>query len=276
MKQNNSAVVSYLLNKTDKYDDKDNKDENVLDYYMRKPEGDNSASIYKSMANNLVKIFEKNPEMKSKEQFTAFLCACLQGDIECVKQLIDFDNKVLNDEIEGINGAILAKTNNHVEIVEYLDKNHNVKAAAGNALDIVMNNFNPNLTTALTTIYQNNPDLQTSTTYTPFLIACYHGHLATVEELIHFDKNVLFDLRRDQFGGDINGTAIAVIKGHTEIVDYLQQEHGIKPILPLINKILLLGSAISGESTIFKQLRLLHGSGFSDKDRRVFKEHISA
>eukprot|EP01084_Bolivina_argentea_P122983 217958_1 len=139
------------------------------------------------MANNLVKILEKNPEMKSKGQFTGFLCACFQGDIECIKQLIDIDNKVLNDKIEGINGATLAKTNNHVEIVEYLDI----------VLDFVMNNFNANLTTMhmLTTIYQNNPDLQTSTKYTPFLIACYHGHLATVEELIHFDKNVLFDLR---------------------------------------------------------------------------------
>eukprot|EP01084_Bolivina_argentea_P122984 217960_1 len=111
----------------------------------------------------------------------------------------------------------------------------------------------------LTTIYQNNPDLQTSTKYTPFLIACYHGHLATVEELIHFDKNVLFDLRYD-----MNGTAIALKKEHTEIVDYLQQEHGIKPTSPPrhLHKILLLGSSISGKSTIFKQLRLLHGSGF--------------
>eukprot|EP01083_Nonionella_stella_P240088 839619_1 len=43
-----------------------------------------------------------------------------------------------------------------------------------------------------------------------------------------------------------------------------------------IQKLLFLGSGGSGKSTFFKQLRCIHGSGFSDKDRRVFKEHISA
>ena len=43
-----------------------------------------------------------------------------------------------------------------------------------------------------------------------------------------------------------------------------------------IQKLLFLGSGGSGKSTFFKQLRCIHGHGFKAKDRRVFKEHISA
>jgi len=43
-----------------------------------------------------------------------------------------------------------------------------------------------------------------------------------------------------------------------------------------IKKLLFLGSGGSGKSTLFKQLRSLHGSGFGEKDRLQFKEHIYA
>lgn len=42
------------------------------------------------------------------------------------------------------------------------------------------------------------------------------------------------------------------------------------------HKLLFLGSGGSGKSTFFKQLRCIHGTGFSHKDRKVYKEHISA
>jgi len=43
-----------------------------------------------------------------------------------------------------------------------------------------------------------------------------------------------------------------------------------------VKKLLFLGSGGSGKSTLFKQLRSLHGAGFGDKDRLQFKEHIFA
>ena len=43
-----------------------------------------------------------------------------------------------------------------------------------------------------------------------------------------------------------------------------------------IKKLLFLGSGGSGKSTLFKQLRSLHGSGFGDKDRLQFRDHIYA
>lgn len=52
--------------------------------------------------------------------------------------------------------------------------------------------------------------------------------------------------------------------------------NGDKDRAAKIQKLLFLGSGGSGKSTFFKQLRCIHGVGFSDKDRRVFKEHISA
>ena len=36
----------------------------------------------------------------------------------------------------------------------------------------------------------------------------------------------------------------------------------------------MLGPGYSGKSTIFKQFRQIHGNGFNDKDRLVFKEQI--
>eukprot|EP01084_Bolivina_argentea_P181242 313043_1 len=41
-----------------------------------------------------------------------------------------------------------------------------------------------------------------------------------------------------------------------------------------IKKLLFLGSGGSGKSTLFKQLRTIHGEGFVDKDRMGFKDHI--
>jgi len=43
-----------------------------------------------------------------------------------------------------------------------------------------------------------------------------------------------------------------------------------------IKKLLFLGSGGSGKSTLFKQLRSLHGSGFGEKDRLQFRDHIYA
>ena len=43
-----------------------------------------------------------------------------------------------------------------------------------------------------------------------------------------------------------------------------------------VKKLLFLGSGGSGKSTLFKQLRTLHGSGYADKDRLQFKDHIFA
>jgi len=41
-----------------------------------------------------------------------------------------------------------------------------------------------------------------------------------------------------------------------------------------VKKLLFLGSGGSGKSTLFKQLRSIHGAGFQDKDRQGYKDHI--
>eukprot|EP01084_Bolivina_argentea_P144655 253736_1 len=43
-----------------------------------------------------------------------------------------------------------------------------------------------------------------------------------------------------------------------------------------VKKLILLGSGESGKSTLFKQLRTLYGTGYADKDRLQFKDHIFA
>jgi len=41
-----------------------------------------------------------------------------------------------------------------------------------------------------------------------------------------------------------------------------------------VKKLLFLGSGGSGKSTLFKQLRTIHGQGFQEKDRQGYKDHI--
>ena len=43
-----------------------------------------------------------------------------------------------------------------------------------------------------------------------------------------------------------------------------------------IKKILLLGSGGSGKSTLFRQLQYIHGTGFTENERKVFIDHICA
>jgi len=54
-----------------------------------------------------------------------------------------------------------------------------------------------------------------------------------------------------------------------ELNDARRQDNQVK-------KLLFLGSGGSGKSTLFKQLRSLHGAGYGDKDRLQFKDHIFA
>eukprot|EP01084_Bolivina_argentea_P065014 118520_1 len=41
-----------------------------------------------------------------------------------------------------------------------------------------------------------------------------------------------------------------------------------------MRKIVLLGAGGSGKSTFFKQLRSIHGNGYSDRERKPFKKHV--
>jgi len=59
-------------------------------------------------------------------------------------------------------------------------------------------------------------------------------------------------------------------KGLTkELRDEKKRDKGVK-------KLLFLGSGGSGKSTLFKQLRTIHGTGFGTDDRRAFIDHIHA
>ena len=57
------------------------------------------------------------------------------------------------------------------------------------------------------------------------------------------------------------------------VANDLSQEHKSKTA---VIKILCLGSGGSGKSTLFKQFRTIHGSGWTKQDRLTFVDHIHA
>jgi len=60
-------------------------------------------------------------------------------------------------------------------------------------------------------------------------------------------------------------------KNNTQVTKELVQD---KAVDASVRKLLFLGSGGSGKSTLFKQLRTIHGDGFQEKDRQSYKEHI--
>jgi guanine nucleotide-binding protein G(q) subunit alpha len=59
-----------------------------------------------------------------------------------------------------------------------------------------------------------------------------------------------------------------------EIEAYLSNERKEYQKYKTDPKLLLLGASDSGKSTLLKQLKILHGGGFSDKERDVAKRRV--
>eukprot|EP01083_Nonionella_stella_P072985 197046_1 len=89
MKQNNAAVVSFLLNKTNAFDGRDINGWNILDHYLTTQRIDHDGNSKRSMADNLLTFYKKYPNMTSRQQFTIFLSACYNGEFECVQALVN-------------------------------------------------------------------------------------------------------------------------------------------------------------------------------------------
>eukprot|EP01084_Bolivina_argentea_P273700 466289_1 len=188
MQQNYPGVVSFLLNRIDKYDDLDVNGLNILDYYVRLDQ-DNDI-IGKPMLNSLLKIYEKYPTMTSKQGLTVFLLACWNGELACVKKLLENNKLVLdNATTDGLDAATLAKLANHDEIVEYLKKEHNVQPEEVDIIDMIIGNAT--LTPLLYTIYQKYPSLESKDGHTSFACAAYHGDIEIVQKIVEFDRTLL-------------------------------------------------------------------------------------
>jgi septin family protein len=66
----------------------------------------------------------------------------------------------------------------------------------------------------------------------------------------------------------------AVIRRHKEIENYLRKEKKEYEKESREPKLLVLGTSDSGKSTFIKQLRILHGAGFSPLEKQTLKEQI--
>eukprot|EP01084_Bolivina_argentea_P311431 539064_1 len=81
------------------------------------------------IAKKLIWIHSMNPSFRSENgKYSPFLCACLIGNLEAVKALINVDKNVLNDTVSDsdINGAIIAMLNNQEHIVDYFKSQYNI------------------------------------------------------------------------------------------------------------------------------------------------------
>eukprot|EP01083_Nonionella_stella_P038415 104520_1 len=68
----------------------------------------------------LCRVQRKYPTMRSLDDFTPFLCAIVQNDLECTTRMVECDPNVLNDEREGQNASNYALNNGHHGIHTFL------------------------------------------------------------------------------------------------------------------------------------------------------------
>eukprot|EP01083_Nonionella_stella_P204964 746817_1 len=215
MKQNNAGVVSYLLKRIPRYDAEDKNGLNILDYYSQ-----TAANATKPMADNLVHIYQTNPKMRSKAQFTPFLLACYHGELACVKRIVQIDENVLQETaIDDLNGATLAQIRGHEGVVQYLNQNHDIQAQEVNFLSLAMEN--EYLSPLLPGFFIKNRKQMSSNNYTAFLCACYHGDLDAVQELLDLDGND----RNIETNEILTGFTLVKTGRHSHIVDYLQNAY---------------------------------------------------
>eukprot|EP01083_Nonionella_stella_P047776 127895_1 len=304
MQQHKSAVISHLMKiyDADKYNETDIKERNILDYYVRSVETSQAR-----MTKNLMKIYTKYPKLCSKEeQFSIFLCACYQGNLDCVKALRGADANVIDDTtIHNLNGPTIAALMGHSNIVDFLYSNEKEEArlaAIGiviksdyvlkydlscidkqtrndpyrNALDYVFEG-NKATTEIIEEIARRNPRLvSTKNQFTPFLFGCYNGNIQCVRKFVNpyeFDRGMGYakENNYDDIVQYLRGTKVQWKEDNIRINSNLEED---KKRDARVIKILFLGANDSGKSTLFKQLRSIHGAGFADRDRLAFKDHV--
>ncbi len=77
-----------------------------------------------------------------------------------------------------------------------------------------------------------------------------------------------------QFGNTLSKTNNHLAKSPKEIEAYLQEEKKEYLKYKKEPKLLLLGSSDSGKSTLLKQLKILHGGGFTQKEKDVARRRV--
>eukprot|EP01083_Nonionella_stella_P282097 960070_1 len=267
MKQNNAAVVSFLLNKINGFNDRDENGWNMLDHYLTTPRIDTHSKGL--MTDSLIAFYKNDPNIKSRQQFTIFLSACYNGEIECVKELVNVNPNVLDDvSVGGLNGATWAALSDYDDIVEYLDKNHGMKPDYANYVQYAMNT--PVLTAILPRVQRKYPTMRSVDDFTSFLCATVQGNIECMARLLECDPNVLDDVREGQ-----NALNYAINKGYHDIVTFLTTHYNIKRKHPGKNKrVLLLGTSNAGKTTIFKKIKQQHGKPWNLDERREIKNCI--
>eukprot|EP01084_Bolivina_argentea_P209408 356703_1 len=288
VQENKPTIISYLVGKNNQYNQIDTDGKNILDYYVQS-HGHNDTSN-NAMVDTLRIIYEKHPNLHSKHKFTIFLLACYHNNLQCVQQLITLNDQVLNEKTEhNFNASDIAYLCNHQNIVKYLQQKHNMKPnicvdnndiksdeTQINILDCVIEQGLFTQTSSLMHLYQQNQSLRSTKNLSVFLCACYIGNIECVKQLIQTDINVLRDVCI--YGGKRrNGANVAQEHNHIDICHHLKQ-NGLYPYIynaELKIKILLLGAALVGKSTLLKQFRHRYGREFDTSELQAAKPHLT-
>ncbi|KAJ3304738.1 hypothetical protein HDV03_002423 [Kappamyces sp. JEL0829] len=69
---------------------------------------------------------------------------------------------------------------------------------------------------------------------------------------------------------------VNIVSGTKNIEQFLKSEKKVLDKYREEPKLLLLGSSDSGKSTLLKQLKIMHGGGFSDKEKKSLAKRIQS
>eukprot|EP01084_Bolivina_argentea_P019950 37121_1 len=102
-KEKRVAIVSYLLENTNVWDQIDDQAKNILDYYQQKASNIQESDKHRSMAKSLATIHKKYPNLVDQRNNNIFMIGCMHQEPNIVEEFFNFRDLLFSTNGNGEN-----------------------------------------------------------------------------------------------------------------------------------------------------------------------------